>query len=686
MIKKDMNRNIIITLTILISCTIISNAQKAITDSIEKKMLQYTKDDTVKINLLNETAYKLYQIDVNKTLKYAEQAGELANKLNFQKGKSESLRLIGIYDILRGNYSAALDHFQHALEIATQIDDKLQMSKSYNNIGLVYGFYEDRQKELEYYQKSLKIDTQIGNKRGISICYSNIGHIYKIKGNNDRALEYLQKSLKIFEELNDKAGISRSYNNIGTIFSKKDNDEKALSFLHKSIEISTEIGTKSTEGEAYKDISIIFFKQKKYKKAYSYSQKAYFIAKDIEEAELLKESSEILAKSSAELGLYKQAYIYYVLFKTMNDSLYNNENTKKIASIEFQYKYEKEKSIIDAKQQKKDIIRSAEEKQQKIIRNSFIAGFILMVLLALVVYISFLHKRKANIILSVQKNEIEEINIELNQTNEELNFSFKTIKVQKEEIEKNHNNINASINYASRIQQALLPAETFFSKNFNSHFILYKPKDIVSGDFYYFKKIKDYIVIAVADCTGHGVPGAFVSMLGIAFLNEIVRKKEVTSASQILENLREQVKSTLNEGANKDGMDIALCLINTKTNILQFSGANNPLYIFRNKKLNEIKATPNPIGTYYINEENFKNNEVKLLRGDAIYMFSDGYPDQFGGERDKKFMLRRFQNLLASIQELTLNKQKEKLDTTIENWKGKGNNQTDDILILGIKI
>jgi len=649
-----------------------SKAQKNVTDSLEEKLKQYKKEDTIRVNLLNKTAYKLYQINVNKTLKYAKQAELLADKLNFQKGKSESLRLIGIYDILRGNYSAALDHFQESLKIAIKIDDKLQISKSYNNIGLVYGFYEDYQKELEYYQRSLKIDTEIGNKRGISICYSNIGHVYKIKGDYDRALEYLQKSLKIFEELNDKAGVSRSYNNIGTIFSKKNSDKKALSFLYKSIDISTKIGTKSTEGESYKDISIIFLKQKKYKKAYKYSKKAYFIAKNIEEAELLKESSEILAISSAKLGLYKQSYKYHVVFKTMNDSLY--------------HKYEKERNVIIAEQQKKDVIRVAEEKQQKIIRNSFIAGFVLMVLLAIVMYISFLHKRKANIILSIQKNEIKEINNELNQTNDELNFSLKTIKSQKEEIERNHNNINASINYASRIQQALLPAETFFSENFNSHFILYKPKDIVSGDFYFFKKIDDFIIIAVADCTGHGVPGAFVSMLGIAFLNEIVRKKEITTASQMLEELRHQVKITLKDNSGKDGMDIALCIINTKTNILQFSGANNPLYITRNEEFVEIKATPNPIGYFYKTESSFKNNEFQLQEKDSLYMFSDGYVDQFGGEYDKKFMLTRFRELLKSIQNKSFKEQKNILNKHIENWKGKDNYQTDDILIMGIKV
>ena len=682
-----MNKKIFLILLPIISFGFFNiNAQKNSTDSLEKIVINYKKLDTNKVNLLNETAYKLYQINVNKTLKYAKLSGELAEKLNFQKGKSESIRLIGIYNILKGNYSAAMDNFQQSLKIATKINNKAQVSKAYNNIGLVYSFYEDHKKELEYYKKALIIDKQLKNKQGISICYSNIGLTYITLGDYQNSLKYLNMALKISEELEDKPGISRINNNIGSVYSIKKNYKKAFSFLNKSIEISSKIGTKSTEAESYKDIGHIFLKQNNYKKAYLYSKKAYLIAKDFEEAELLKESAEILAKSSSKLGLFKEAYKYQVIYKTMNDSLYNDENQKKIASIEYQYKYEQEKNILRAEQQKKDLILAAEKKHQKTIKNSFIFGFISMLLLSIILYINFLQKRTANKVLSLKKKEIEETNFELIQTNDKLNSSLKTVNTQKEEIERNHKSIQDSINYASRIQQALLPAEKFFSENFNSHFMLYKPKDIVSGDFYYFKKIKNHIIVAAADCTGHGVPGAFVSMLGIAFLNEIVRKKEIKSASQILEELRNEVKITLKDNKSKDGMDIALCVINTENNTLQFSGANNPLYIFRNKKLIEIKGTINPIGTYYKNEIDFKNNKIKLIKGDTIYMFSDGYPDQFGGEKDKKFMLKRFQSLLMSVQDETLNQQKEKLDNAIENWKGEENNQTDDILVLGIEI
>ena len=270
---------------------------------------------------------------------------------------------------------------------------------------------------------------------------------------------------------------------------------------------------------------------------------------------------------------------------------------------------------------------------------------------------------------------------EIREKNEELSL-------QKNEIEENHRHITDSINYASRIQHALLPSDKLLSENLLSHFILYKPKDIVSGDFYYFKKIDEFIVIAVADCTGHGVPGAFVSMLGISFLNEIIRQKEITTAADILEALRIQVKESLNQSETdiktQDGMDIALCVINIKTNVLNYAGAYNPLYIIQDNKLTNIKATRNPIGIY-AKESPFENHIIQLQKDDVLYMFSDGYVDQFKENDGRKFSSKQLKKLLLSIHKEPFANQKNILEQTIENWQGK-TCQIDDILVLGMKM
>ena len=288
--------------------------------------------------------------------------------------------------------------------------------------------------------------------------------------------------------------------------------------------------------------------------------------------------------------------------------------------------------------------------------------------------VELIARTKANLHLAEKYNEIKKLNSK--------------IKKQKTKIEHSHKKVTDSINYASRIQQALLPTENDFNIFVPEHFILFKPRDVVSGDFYFLKKINEYLVIAAADCTGHGVPGAFVSMLGIAFLNEIVQKKEIKTAAQILEELRKKVKLSLKQTGeiddSRDGMDIALCLVNTETNKLQFAGAFNSLYIIRNKELTEIKGTNNPIGIY-IREKVFENNEIQLQNNDKLYMFSDGYVDQFKSGSYKKFNKSRFKELLIKISHLPLNRQKEILDITIEDWK-KEDQQIDDILVIGIKI
>ena len=296
--------------------------------------------------------------------------------------------------------------------------------------------------------------------------------------------------------------------------------------------------------------------------------------------------------------------------------------------------------------------------------------------------------------LNEANEELNEINEELNQTNEELQTNINLVEKQKHEIEEQkakieqtHKKVTDSINYASRIQQALLPSKENFNTFFKDHFILFKPRNVVSGDFYYLKERNKHLIVAAADCTGHGVPGAFVSMLGISFLNEIINKQEIKTASQVLESLREHIKISLkqtdNSNRSQDGMDIALCIINTKTNQLQFAGAYNPLFIIRNNKQNEIKATRSPIGIY-IKEKPFQNKKIQLQNNDKLYLFTDGYGDQFSRNK-KKFLKSKFKKLLVTISNKPMNEQRQELDETIEKWK-HGVAQTDDILVLGFKI
>ncbi len=264
----------------------------------------------------------------------------------------------------------------------------------------------------------------------------------------------------------------------------------------------------------------------------------------------------------------------------------------------------------------------------------------------------------------------------------------KEIRLQKEIVEHKNEEITASIKYAKRIQEALLPPSEILTESEIDHFILFKPRDIVSGDFYWFRNIADFTIVVAADCTGHGVPGAFVSMLGMAFLNEISIGIKEVKANDILNSLRalviKSLRQTGKQGESKDGMDIALYVIDKKKMKIQFAGANNPLVIIRNKEIIQIKADRMPIGHHVVMDE-FQNNEIDVEKGDMLYTFSDGYQDQFGGENSSKFMIKKLKELMVEVSDKPLDEQRQFFDETIESWKGT-NDQVDDILLIGVRI
>jgi len=286
-------------------------------------------------------------------------------------------------------------------------------------------------------------------------------------------------------------------------------------------------------------------------------------------------------------------------------------------------------------------------------------------------------------------NDLQEKNVLLTSQKEEILSQRDQIEEQKIAIEKIYTGLKNSINYAEQIQRAVLPKPETLSSLLHEHFVLFKPKDVVSGDFYLATNIGDELVFTVADCTGHGVPGGFMSMLGMSFLNEIIRKKNYKHAGEILDFLRTAVIEALQQqgksGEQKDGMDIALCMFNKHTCMLQYSGAKNSLYIVgNNKELREIKADKQPVSIYE-NMIPFSNHSVALQKGDMIYLCSDGFVDQFGGSHNKKFMSRQLKLLLTEIADKAVSIQKEILERTFENWKGV-HKQTDDVTILGIKV
>jgi serine phosphatase RsbU (regulator of sigma subunit) len=311
-------------------------------------------------------------------------------------------------------------------------------------------------------------------------------------------------------------------------------------------------------------------------------------------------------------------------------------------------------------------------------------AYILYVIFTIAGIIAFIKIRERKL---VEEKRVLEAKVKAR--THEIMMQKEEILKQRDKIADQNKNITDSIHYASRIQAALLPSEEYLKNVLPSYFILWRPRDIVSGDFFWITHENSMTIAVAADCTGHGVPGAFMSMLGIAFLNDLVNKDKIFETDHILNELRSNImralKQTGQEGGSKDGMDISMCAIDHQNLTAKFSGAYNPLVIVRNAEFIEFKGDKMPIGYHIKKDELFSRHDIDLQVGDRLYMYSDGYVDQFGGQDGRKFMSKNFKSLLVETRNLSMPEQKIHLNQTIEKWMGK-REQIDDILVFGIEI
>ncbi len=678
------------------------------------------------------SAIKYYQKSL-KIYKELSESPDFAKATSGKEGMSASYNNIGNIHRHQGNYASSIKYYQKSLKFDEELEDKRGMAYAFGNIGLVHEEQGNYASAIKYYQKSLNILEELGDKQGMAVCYGNIGLVHTNQGNYAKAIEYYHKSLKIFKKLGYRIGMSGCYNNIGIVHKNQGNYKNAIMYYQKSLKIFEELGDKQGIAISLGNIASLNNEQENFHKAIEFAEKALKIAKEIGALPLEKDFLGHLSESYEGLNNTGKALEYYKLYTEAKDSLFNEEKNKQLTEMETRYQTEKKEQQIKLLNKDKKLQKTQLDKQKLIIWSGA-GGLLLVLTLAFFIYRGYRQKQKANVLLAQQ-------NAEINQQKEEITFQRDEIEKNRDEIALKNKDITDSINYAVRIQQAILPTEDFTNEILGEHFILFKPKDIVSGDFYWAAKIKNWLIVAAVDCTGHGVPGAFMSMLGVSFLNEIVRKEEITQPNQVLNELREYVISSLQQSSDrddiprmpanhtqnlsgfgepdsvsnksskpsaqqdessdkvKDGMDMALIVIDTETNKLQFAGANNPLYLINPNRKEwpkevlpfgedlggaEIKADKMPIGIHEEMKE-FTNNELQLQKGDTLYIFSDGYPDQFGGEKGKKLKYKPFKKLFLNIQDKSMKEQKAVLDKTFEDWKGDLE-QLDDVVVIGIRV
>ena len=530
-------------------------------------------------------------------------------------------------------------YFKKAEVTAREIKDNSTLHTALHEIGNIYLFRSDFENSLKYHKSALLIRESINEPTSLVYSYHDIGIDYKGLDSLDKALEFMYKAENLALKLNDKWMLFNVYSNIGGIYSRQKKNLQSLKFYDKAKRLADELKMKTTYENLYLNLYDFYKTQKK----------------------------------------YENALENFELYVTYRDSI-TNEATKKNMD-ELDKKYE------TAKKDKKLVENQEYIRSQRIIIISVIVGLILVFIFMVIAIGLFRQKRSAYKILEYKNQEIFAQKEEIQMQADNLEKANIQISHQMEVIEKNHAQITASINYAKRIQEAMLPVTDIYEKNFKDNFVYYQPSDIVSGDFYWAEKINNKLVFAVADCTGHGVPGAMVSMLGMSLLNKVVIQSGSLSTSAILNDLRREIKAALKQKGEKfetkDGMDISLCILDRDKKKLQFSGAYSNAYLCRENQLIELKADSQPIGVF-VKETEFTQTEVDIKNGDILYMFSDGFISQFHHTTKEKIKARRFKELLLEINTMSFVDQKNRLDAYLNEWKGH-QHQIDDILVLGLK-
>ena len=555
-----------------------------------------------------------------------------------QKAKENGTAAYHAYELARqaiheNQNSQALGYLSDCSKYAARANDPLLLRMAYQSAGDQHMKAQNYNKAASNYQKALKSAEKSNATSYQQTILVSLGNAYMMGGKDKRAIRSLQEALSIAIALGDRILQQQCYLLLANTYEHIGDKEKHIEYLNLHNGINKKIGVPE---ENTAQISTL--------------------EKEIEQAgEIRQAYDEALLQQNRQLRIREDSLlaIKYSL-KTTAESLQEVRDSAATQRLEILL-LNRDKALNEFRlKEQANLLR-----HETLMRNSILVGLLLASTLVVVIVLGYRRKVADNNAIALQNK-----------------------------------NIQSSINYAKRIQEAMLHRSGLDNFPFDDAFVLYKPRDVVSGDFYYVSEIKSWydpdVVFAAVDCTGHGIPGAFMSLIGMNALNGII-KQGIAEPDQILAALDQEVRETLQQEntGNQDGMDIALCIYRREKNILEFAGAKNPLFYIQDHQLHKIKGSRNPVGGYQIkkkqqNEAKYTNHVVAIDRPTTVYLFSDGYQDQFGGKDDTKFMSKRFKALLLEIHQLPMAEQKERLASTLAEWRGE-TGQTDDILVMGVQ-
>jgi serine phosphatase RsbU (regulator of sigma subunit)/Tfp pilus assembly protein PilF len=670
-----------VTFFLLLASLTFSQSEYEIRSAVDslKYVIATTKDDSIKIEAYTAWDDLIYLSDPDLDVELNQRIDAIASfqlsknisksrQLYFKEQKAAANNIIGIFYEDRGVYPLALKFHTQSLKIRTELKDELAMASSYNNLGILYTDFGDTSLAFMYYRKAIKIWEKHEDYKGLGNVYSNVGLVYTNNKLFDKALTYYNKGLVNFTKAVDSIGIGLIYFNIATTNVKQNNLDTARHYFMECLEINTRLNYHDRVSSCLSQLAYLENLEGEKLKASNPNQaREYYLKgkalslKALHFAELSNTPSNIIDGANQLYGSlkglkqYKEANEVLEFWKDQEDSLRIAGNSAELINQKFQFEYDQQvaRDSIQIAEQKKVV--AAELEKEKTQRYALYGGLFLLLVFGGFIYNRFRKSQMQNNIIQEQKLVVMEKNAE----------------------------IMDSINYAKRIQAAILPPQSLMDELLPQNFVLYLPKDIVAGDFYWIQRLENEVLLAAADCTGHGVPGALVSVVCNNALNRAVKEFSESEPGKILDKTREIVIDEFSKSDEnvKDGMDIALCRIGAQS--IAFAGANNPLWILRNGEIIEIKADKQPVSNYDY-KKSYTTHKMNLEKGDMLYLFSDGYVDQFGGEKGKKFKAKALKELIISMANLSLDEQKQTLKEAFDKWKGFGE-QVDDVCVIGVR-
>ncbi|MFN8231466.1 MAG: tetratricopeptide repeat protein [Bacteroidia bacterium] len=648
-----------------------------------------------KAQTINNIATLVYEMgDIVKGKEYHNKSLQIRIDADDKEGIALSLNNLGYVSQQEGNIKQSIDYYFKSLKIRESIKDWNGMAQVYGNIASIYIKYYGIEQSMHFHRKSLYFYSKIESKSGIGHALNNLGTCYSELNQIDSALFYYQKALKYRVESRFKKGIGNSYYNIGRIYLIQKKYIEAQKKLDSSLIIFNEMKDISGKVKTLKVLGELYVLIGNFPKAKEYTELSLKIANQIKSADEIQRASRLLYIIYSRQNQPAQALKMYELHINIRDSILNVENKKNTIIKQFEYEYDKKVSADSLKIADERKITEIKLKQERTQRYALYIGLTVTCLFGAFIFNRFKVTQKQKNTIETKEKQTQEQNI--------------IISNQKHLIEERHKEITDSINYAERIQRSLLANKQLLNENFPDYFILFKPKDVVSGDFYWASKLnKNTFALVTADSTGHGVPGAIMSILNIACLNEAV-KEGYQLPNEILNRTRKEIITVLKRDGSpeggKDGMDCSLLVFDFKNLKLQIAAANNPVWIVRSSVAGALEANDNtfknfnstfsiyevkpdkmPVGKHDKQDVPFTLHEIDIQKGDLVYTLTDGFPDQFGGEKGKKYMIKNLRELIISIAHLPMHEQKQILEQTFNNWKGT-NEQVDDVTVVGIKI